>query len=50
MIKLILEIMSSQTGKQTFTIHILLILSQSKGNEKMNFGQLVDYDMKNIFL
>ena len=25
-------------------------ISRSKGNQTMKFGQLVDYDMRNIFL
>ena len=32
------------------TIHIFPNISRSKNNQTMKFGQLVDYDMKNIFL
>ena len=31
-------------------IHILLIISRSKGNKMMKFGQLIEYNMKSIFL
>ena len=36
--------MTSQPGKQTIAIHILLNISRSKNNQAMKFGQL-----KNIF-
>ena len=35
--------MMSQPGLQTIAIHILPNISQSKGNEKMKFGQLIEY-------
>ena len=41
--------MTSQTGKQSIPIHILPI-SWSKGNQKTKFGQLIEYNMGNIFL
>ena len=41
--------MTSQTGKQTITIHILPDISRSKGNQTMVFGQLIEYSMRNIF-
>ena len=41
--------MTSQPGKQLIAIHILPIISRSKGNETMKFGQLVEYNMVNIF-
>ena len=31
-------------------IHILSNISRSKGNQSMNFGQLIEYNVKNIFL
>ena len=40
----------SQTGLQTITIHILFNISQSKGNETMKFGQLIEHCKRNIFL
>ena len=42
--------MTSQPGQQTFAIHILPNISRSKGNQTMKFGQLIEYDMRNIFL
>ena len=31
-------------------IHILPNISQSKGNQTMKFGQLIEYNKRNIFL
>ena len=42
--------MMSKTSLQTIAIHILSIISQSKGNQTMKFGQLIEYNKKNIFL
>ena len=42
--------MTSQPGLQTIAIHILLNISQSKGNLTMKFGQSKEYNKKNIFL
>ena len=42
--------MASQPGKQTITVHMLLNISRSKGNEIMKFGQLKEYNMRIIFL
>ena len=39
----------SQLGSQTFAIHILPDISRSKGNRAMKFGQLMEYNMRNIF-
>ena len=41
--------MTSQLTKQTIAIHILTNISKSKGNRAMKFGQLIEYDMRNIF-
>ena len=41
--------MTSQPGLQTIAIHILPNISQSKGNQTMKFGQLIEYYKKNIF-
>ena len=40
----------SQPGKQTVVIHILSNISISKGNQTMKFGQVIEYNMRNIFL
>ena len=48
--KLDLKIMTSQPGLQTIPVHILPNISQSKGNQTMKFGQLIEYNKRNIFL
>ena len=42
--------MTSQPGLQTIAIHILPNISQSKGNQRMKFGQLLEHDKRNTFL
>ena len=42
--------MTSQGGKQTIAMHILVNISRSKGNQAMKLGQLIEYNMRNIFL
>ena len=42
--------MMSQTGYQTMPIHILTNISRSKGNEIMKFSQLIEYNMRTIFI
>ena len=42
--------MASQPGLQTIAIHILPNISQSKVNQTMKFGQLIEHNRKNIFL
>ena len=42
--------MTSQPGLQTIPIHILPNILQSKSNQTMNFGQLMEHNKKNIFL
>ena len=42
--------MTSQTRKQIITIHIMPNISRSKDNWTMKSGQLIKYDMRNIFL
>ena len=41
--------MTSQPGKQTIIIHTLPNISRSKGNQTMKFGQLIEYNTRNIF-
>ena len=40
--------MTSQAGKQIITIHIVPSISKRKNSRKMQFGQLIEYNMKNI--
>ena len=42
--------MTSQPGLKTIAIQILPNISQSKGNQKMKFGQLIEHNKINIFL
>ena len=42
--------MVSQPGLQTIALDILPNISRSKGNQAMKFGQLIEYNMRNIFV
>ena len=42
--------MTAQPEKQTIAIHIFPNISRSKGKKSMKFGQLIEYNMRNIFL
>ena len=42
--------MTSQPGSETIAIQILPNISRSKGNQAMKFSQLIECDMRNIFL
>ena len=42
--------MASQPGKQKIAMHILPNISRGKGNQTMKFGQLIEYNMRNMFL
>ena len=42
--------MMSKLEKQTITLHILPNISRNKDNQTMKFGQLIEYNMRNIFL
>ena len=42
--------MTLQLGKQVMAIHILPNISKSKGNQTIKFGQLIDYNMRIIFI
>ena len=42
--------MKSQTGKQIFAILTLPNTSGSKGNHTKKFYQLIEYNMRNIFV
>ena len=49
-IGLISKFIMSQPGEQTIAIHILPNISKSKGSQAMKFGQLIEYNMRNIFV
>ena len=42
--------MTSQSGKQTIAIHILPNISGNKDNQTKKYGQLIEYNMGNIFV
>ena len=44
------KFMTSQTRRLIIRIHILNNISKSKDNPAMKFGQLIDYNVINIFL
>ena len=41
--------MTSQPGLQAIAVHILPNISQSKGNQTIKFGQLIEYNKRNNF-
>ena len=41
--------MKSQTGQQIITIHIFPNILRSKGNQAMEFGQLIKYNVRKTF-
>ena len=49
-IRYLSNFMTSQPGLQAIVIHILPNISRSKGNQTMKFGQLIECNMRNIFL
>ena len=49
-IRLISGFMTSQLDCQTIAIHIFPNISRSKDNQTMTFSQLIENDMRNIFL
>ena len=49
-IRLTKKFMTSQPSQQTIVIRILTNISQSKGKQTMKFGQLIEYNKRNIFL
>ena len=48
--RLILKFMTSQTGWQIIAIHILPNISRSKDNQIIKFCQLIEYNVRNIFV
>ena len=42
--------MTSQPGKQAIAIHIYPNISRSKSNQALKVGQLIEYNIRNIFL
>ena len=48
MLRLILKFLTLQAGQEIIIIQILYNTSRSKGNQAMTFGQLIEYNMRNI--
>ena len=46
--RLIPNLMTSQPGKQTDTIHILPNISRNKFNQTMKLDQLIEFNVRNI--
>ena len=46
--RLIPNLMTSQPGKQTVTIHILPNISRNKFNQTMKLDQLIEFNVRNI--
>ena len=42
--------MTQRAGQHIIAIHISPNVSRSKSNKTMKFGQLIEYNMRNIFL
>ena len=42
--------MTSQTGQQITTMYVLPSISRSQGNHTTKFGQLIEHNIRNIFL
>ena len=42
--------MTSKSGKQTIAIQTRPNISRSNDNQTMKFGQLIGYNMRNVFL
>ena len=40
--------MTSRPGKQTIVMYIFPNISRNKGNETVKFGQLIEYNIRNI--
>ena len=40
--------MMSKPGAQTIATEVLSNISSSKGNQAMKFGQLIEYNIRNI--
>ena len=49
-LRIISAFMTTSNGKEIITIHILPIITRSKGNQIIKFGQLIEYEVRNIFL
>ena len=44
------KFITSQPGTKTIVTYLLINTSRSKDNQTMKFGQLIEYNLRNIFL
>ena len=49
-LRFISKFMTPRPGKQKITIHILPNITKSIADKTMKFGQLIEYNVRNIFL
>ena len=42
--------MRPEPDKKTIAAHLFPFMSRSKGNEAVKFGQLIEYNIRNIFV
>ena len=42
--------MTSRPGKEAIAIHVFRKISSSKGKQTIKFGQLIEHNMRNIFI
>ena len=49
-IRLISKFITSHLGEQKIAIHILTNISRNKANHAIRFSQLLEYNIRNIFL
>ena len=49
-LRLFSKFMTSQAGQQPIAIHILLYILRRIGNQTMKFVQLIEYNVRNIFI
>ena len=47
-LRLISKFMTSQAGKQMIATYTLPNISRNKGNQSMKFGQIIEYNMRNL--
>ena len=44
------KFMTSETGQKIITLHILHNIPRSEDNQAMKFRQVIEYNVRNIFL
>ena len=49
-VRLVLKFITSKSGQQTIVMHIFPNISRSKGNQTMKLRQLIEYNLRSIFV